>query len=186
MDQEIVLSLTKCLDCRQGKENVMEENQSQEAPERLDYAPPAAITNDQPEPGPILRTCRACEKPKPKAGFYLNGAGKPDTVCKECRNQVRKDKYKEERARKKAPLKKAPSVSSPEPKKSSPLARQVGGAHYKSLPMQPVEFITRNKLGFLEGCIIKRLCRYNMPGGKGKQDLEKIMHECELLMEMEG
>lgn len=171
MDQEIVLSLTKCLDCRQGKENVMEENQSKEAP----------------EPGPILRTCRTCGKAKPTEGFYRNGAGKPDTVCKACRNQARKDKLKEERARKKAPLKAAPPGIPPVPaEKPSPLDRQVGGEHYKAFPIQPVEFITRNKLGFLEGCIIKRVCRYNMPGGKGRQDLEKIMHECELLMEMEG
>lgn len=156
MDTEIALSLAKCLDCRQGKENIMEETQSQEAPERLDYAPPAVIINDQPEPGQILRTCRTCKKTKPKPEFYLNGAGKPDTVCKECRNRARKDKYKEERARKKTRLK-APSAiplaPAQAPSKVSPLSRQVGGEHYKAFPM-------------------------------GKQDLEKIMHECELLMEM--
>ena len=68
----------------------------------------------------------------------------------------------------------------------SPLQRQVGGDHYKGFAIQPVEFITRNKLGFLEGCIIKRLCRYNRIGGKGHEDLEKIQHEIELLLAMEG
>lgn len=41
-----------------------------------------------------------------------------------------------------------------------PLDVQVGGEHYKNYAIQPVEFITKNKLGFLEGCVIKRICRY--------------------------
>lgn len=28
---------------------------------------------------------------------------------------------------------------------------QVGGAHYKDMPIQPVEFIHRNGIGFCEG-----------------------------------
>jgi len=66
----------------------------------------------------------------------------------------------------------------------NPLNRQVGGYHYKYFPIQPVEFITKNKLGFLQGCIIKRICRYNEPGGKGLQDLKKIKHEVDLLTEL--
>ena len=64
------------------------------------------------------------------------------------------------------------------------LSYQVGGNHYKDFAIQPVEFITRNKLSFLAGCIVKRICRYNRSGGKGLQDLEKIKHECELLIEL--
>jgi hypothetical protein len=64
------------------------------------------------------------------------------------------------------------------------LDRQVGGTHYKSFELQPVEFITRNKLSFLQGCIIKRICRYNVPGGKGLQDLAKIRHEIDLLIDL--
>jgi len=56
---------------------------------------------------------------------------------------------------------------------------QIGGDHYKNLPIQPVEFITKNGLGFLEGCIIKRLCR------KKPDDLQKIKHELDLLIELE-
>lgn len=73
------------------------------------------------------------------------------------------------------------SLSSP-----SALSTQVGGSHYKSLPIQPAEFITKNHLGFLEGCVIKRLCRYNRPGGKGREDLEKAIHEILLLLELGG
>lgn len=68
----------------------------------------------------------------------------------------------------------------------SALEKQVGGDHYKGFVIQPVEFIARNKLGFLEGGIIKRICRYNKPGGKGWEDLEKIKHEVDLLIELEG
>lgn len=68
---------------------------------------------------------------------------------------------------------------------TSPLDRQVGGDHYKNFAIQPIEFTTRNKLGFIQGCVIKRICRYNLPGGKGRQDLMKIKHEIDVLMELE-
>lgn len=63
------------------------------------------------------------------------------------------------------------------------LSVQVGGAHYKDFVIQPVEFITRNKLGFLEGCVIKRICRFRAKNGR--EDLEKIKHEIDLLIELE-
>lgn len=59
--------------------------------------------------------------------------------------------------------------------------RQVGGNHYKHLAIQPVQYCHFNQMSFLPGCIIKRLARYNLPTGKGKQDLEKAIHELELL-----
>jgi len=64
-----------------------------------------------------------------------------------------------------------------------PLEDQVGGNHYKGLKIQPVEFIHANDLGFLEGCIIKRICRYKQKDGA--KDLLKIIHEVELLIAME-
>jgi len=71
-------------------------------------------------------------------------------------------------------------------KKKSALDVQVGGSHYKGFKIQPVEFITKNKLSFLQGCIIKRICRFNQCGGSGLKDLEKIKHEVDLLIEIEG
>jgi hypothetical protein len=68
--------------------------------------------------------------------------------------------------------------------KDNPLEMQVGGSHYKEFAIQPVEFITRNNLGFLEGCIIKRICRWK--GKDGIQDLEKIKHEVDLLIKLTG
>lgn len=68
----------------------------------------------------------------------------------------------------------------------SALDKQVGGNHYKGFPIQPAEYSTKNKLGFLPGCVVKRITRYNQPTGKGLEDLQKIKHEVDLLIEIEG
>ncbi|MEE7625411.1 DUF3310 domain-containing protein [Methylobacter sp. Wu8] len=66
---------------------------------------------------------------------------------------------------------------------TNPLNIQIGGDHYKNMTIQPVEYIHQNNLSFLAGCIIKRICRFNKPGGKGNQDLQKIKHELDLLID---
>jgi len=66
---------------------------------------------------------------------------------------------------------------------TSALDVQVAGSHYKDMRIQPVEFIHANGLGFLEGCIIKRICRWRAKDGIN--DLEKIKHEVDLLIELE-
>lgn len=66
----------------------------------------------------------------------------------------------------------------------SALKEQAGGDHYKKFAIQPVEFIQANNLSFLEGCVIKRLCRHSR-GGKGRQDIEKAIHELQLLLELQ-
>jgi|GEM_PF-561984 len=60
--------------------------------------------------------------------------------------------------------------------------RQVGGEHYKHLKIQPTEFIERNGLSFLEGCVVKRICRHR--GKNGREDLEKAKHEIDMLIEL--
>lgn len=60
---------------------------------------------------------------------------------------------------------------------------QHGGDHYKSMPIQPVEFITANGLGFCEGNAIKYLCRHKSKGGK--EDLLKARHYIDLLIQFE-
>ena len=68
---------------------------------------------------------------------------------------------------------------------SKPAAeRQVGGSHYMDMPIQPVEFIHRNGIGFCEGCAIKYLSRWRSKGGIS--DLEKAKHFIDLLIEMEA
>lgn len=64
----------------------------------------------------------------------------------------------------------------------SALKSQVGGEHYSKLKIQPVEYIMANNLDFISGCIIKYATRHESKGGK--QDIEKIKHFCDLLIEL--
>lgn len=66
----------------------------------------------------------------------------------------------------------------------SALDTQVGGSHYQQGGIQPVQYIEANTLPFLEGCVIKRLTRHARPTGKGRQDIEKAIHELQLLLEL--
>jgi len=59
-----------------------------------------------------------------------------------------------------------------------PQGRQVGGNHYKDFHIQPYEFISKNKLSYYQGCVIKYVVRYLEKGGI--QDLQKIIHFTEL------
>ena len=59
--------------------------------------------------------------------------------------------------------------------------KQVGGNHYKKYKIQPVEFIIKNNIGFVEGNIIKYVLRFKEKGGV--QDLEKAKHYIELLID---
>lgn len=66
------------------------------------------------------------------------------------------------------------------------LDTQVAGSHYKTKKIQPVEYIHANNLGFLEGCIVKRITRWRDKPAKSRfEDLEKIKHEVDLLIELE-
>lgn len=76
-----------------------------------------------------------------------------------------------------------PKVRPSEPPKVRPSDVQVGGDHYKKLKIEPAEFCTVNKLGFLESCVIKRMCRWRAKNGI--EDLRKAVHEIELLIEYE-
>jgi len=62
--------------------------------------------------------------------------------------------------------------------KAFPQDRQVGGKHYKTFRIQPYEFISKNNLSFFQGNVVKYVCRYL--DKNGIQDLEKIIHYCEL------
>jgi hypothetical protein len=73
-----------------------------------------------------------------------------------------------------------PVVEAAEALNTSPLAVQVGGEHYKNMAIQPIQFITANNLGSLEGCIVKRISRWRSKDGI--QDLQKIKHEVDLLI----
>jgi hypothetical protein len=59
--------------------------------------------------------------------------------------------------------------------------KQIGGSHYKSMVMQPSEFINKNRLQFAEGSAIKYICRHS---AKGKEeDIKKAIHYLEMILE---
>lgn len=59
--------------------------------------------------------------------------------------------------------------------------KQVGGSHYAEFNIQPVEFIIKNELGFLEGNVIKYVCRHHKKNGA--QDIQKAIHYLELILD---
>ncbi len=65
----------------------------------------------------------------------------------------------------------------------SSLDVQVAGSHYKTLAIQPVEFIHKNDLGFLEGNVIKYITRHR--DKNGADDIRKAIHYCQLILELE-
>lgn len=65
----------------------------------------------------------------------------------------------------------------------SALEKQIGGSHYKDFPIQPIEFIHRNKIPFVPANVIKYVCRY--AAKNGREDLDKAMHYLQILIELE-
>jgi hypothetical protein len=61
--------------------------------------------------------------------------------------------------------------------------KQIGGDHYRTLAIQPSEFIHKNGLDWYSGNAIKYIVRHRLKGGR--QDIEKAIHYLELLMSVE-
>jgi hypothetical protein len=61
---------------------------------------------------------------------------------------------------------------------------QVGGGHYAKYAIQPLEFIVKNNIGFLEGNVIKYVVRWKDKAGI--EDLKKARHYLDMLIELEG
>jgi hypothetical protein len=59
--------------------------------------------------------------------------------------------------------------------------KQVGGVHYQK-DIQPWDYIIANKLGYLEGNIVKYVSRWKDKGGV--QDLKKAQHYLQKLIEV--
>ena len=56
--------------------------------------------------------------------------------------------------------------------------KQIGGSHYKKYVIEPWTFIRENLLNPFQANVIRYACRYKKKGGI--QDLEKIIHYCEM------
>ena len=57
----------------------------------------------------------------------------------------------------------------------------VGGDHYKSMVIQPSEFINKNNIPFAEGNAIKYICRHSVKGKE--EDVRKAIHYLEMILE---
>jgi len=60
---------------------------------------------------------------------------------------------------------------------------QVGGDHYKKMPIQPLEFIAKNGLDFFQGNVLKYVIRYKFKNGI--EDLKKARHYIDMMIELE-
>ena len=60
--------------------------------------------------------------------------------------------------------------------------KQVDGDHYQT-KIQPWDFIEANRLTFIEGNIVKYVCRHRQKNGL--KDLKKAKHYLEKLIEVE-
>ena len=69
-----------------------------------------------------------------------------------------------------------------EPHNKNATNKQVGGSHYQ-LPIQPIEYILANGLGYCEANVVKYVSRWRNKGGV--QDLKKAIHYLEMLIEQE-
>lgn len=65
----------------------------------------------------------------------------------------------------------------------SALDIQVGGGHYKKMPIQPMEFSMANNLDACQHTVVKYVTRFREKGGI--QDLEKAKHVIDMLIEFE-
>ena len=63
------------------------------------------------------------------------------------------------------------------------LREQIGGDHYRSRAIQPIQFILANGLGFCEGNVVKYVTRWKDKGGLA--DLKKARHYLDFLIEQE-
>lgn len=71
--------------------------------------------------------------------------------------------------------------SAPAPSPENAKDRQIGGDHYKTMRIQPAEFIMANNLGWAEGTAIAYIARW--PLKNGVEDLKKARHVLDLLIE---
>ena len=62
------------------------------------------------------------------------------------------------------------------------LETQIGGDHYKKMKIQPIELITKLKLNFIQGNVIKYISRDK---NNITEDLNKAIHYCELGIELD-
>ena len=62
-----------------------------------------------------------------------------------------------------------------------PTDYQIGGAHYTTQEIQPIDYIMSNELDFCEGNVVKYITRWR--DKNGLEDLQKARHYIDFLIE---
>ena len=62
----------------------------------------------------------------------------------------------------------------------SVLDKQEGGSHY-DFPIQPIEYIVKNEMGYREGNVVKYVTRHQLKNGA--EDIKKAIHYLEMILE---
>jgi len=58
--------------------------------------------------------------------------------------------------------------------------KQIGGEHYNSKAIQPIDYILKNNLGYCEGNVIKYITRHR--DKNGAEDIRKAIHYCQFIL----
>lgn len=58
--------------------------------------------------------------------------------------------------------------------------KQIGGTHYNSKAIQPIDYILENKLGYCEGNVIKYVTRHK--DKNGAEDIKKAIHYLQFIL----
>lgn len=69
-------------------------------------------------------------------------------------------------------------------KKSTVLAIQHGGTHYKGMGIEPVQFSLANNLDCLQFSVVKYVSRHKLKG-TGVEDLKKCIHFAQMALEQQ-
>lgn len=67
---------------------------------------------------------------------------------------------------------------------SSANETQIAGDHYKTLGIQPWDYVAANGLGYFEGNVVKYVTRWRDKGGV--EDLRKARHYLDKLIELQA
>lgn len=60
------------------------------------------------------------------------------------------------------------------------MSKQVGGSHYSKYEIEPIDFINKNNLSYMQGNAIKYIVRYK--DKNGLEDLEKAKHYIDMMI----
>jgi hypothetical protein len=103
---------------------------------------------------------------------YMNGSTNEEDILK--RVYARQKAVEEGKARK-AELERVETLIA--------LETQVGGNHYSTMKIQPIEYTMKNEMNPLQHTVIKYVSRYKAKNGI--EDLKKAIHSLELLIQFE-